>query len=336
MTSNKKIKKTIIILIIVFGIITAAVSVVAVYYNHALRDSELQKKASEQANVISSAGSAVEFMQFLDKENIEVDKEVYNKYKNAAEKMFDNLYEKNLEITSFGYLALLNSYFDLGHDDYIKSLFERFYSEKYHLLRENIDVSDSSVDERYILSFNIFPLITLNRAGFDLNEYGIEQELIDTFNKYIEKDFMNNEIVINRLESVFWYFVYTNNLDKIDYKRLRPYYFTDSFYDITDKNESLNDYFSDLRSVNFHLNIFDNDNSYQKETNEAYMELITDDDFGYFGNSDALTCIYHTVGYSFIDCINQNKNFVNKVNIWLDNVYDKEVKENGAVWLGEL
>ena len=334
---KKKSTKIIFIISVVFIVIAIAVTTFVICYKNAEYDAYLQKKSSVENGVIYSTGCTVELMQFLDKEGISIDESVRNKYKKLSIKIFDDIYEKNLNAYSMTYLALINSYFNLGKDEYIKSLFDRFYSEKYHLLRGKIDISDDEADNETILEDNSYWLIPLRRSGFDMSDYGIEEKLIKEYNKYIKQDFIGNEDTERKLSDIMMYFFYTDQIDKIDYIKMKSYYIDyNGFYDVSDKKESLGIYFDDVSSINCFLRLFNNDKSYSELTDKTYLELSSDEDFSFFGDASDFQVVLNTVGYSYIDCVNQNKYFTDNVNRWMDEVYENNIKEISKVWLGKL
>lgn len=352
----KKVTKIIISVVAAIFLILSTVAVVfTVEWNKIVQDTELHKKASEQGNILISTGKILSFMDFLDEQNIKVDEKVYNELKTASEKMFDNIYEKTLSCDALASLAFMNSYFSLGKDDYIKSLFDRFYSEKYHLLRYEIDTDDnfdtveidgSAYDEtdyvKDLVSYCSFPLIMLKKADFDFSEYKIEEELVKLYNdcadkyakKFSEDDFTTDDSDMSLLSDIKAYFIYTDGLDKINYKKLEPWFFDDED-DITDENESKYMNFFHLCSTSESFIQYKNDYSHVEKAEEAYLALKTDEDFDMISALD-LSVFVNVFSKSGIKRADTNKYFVQNCNRWVHEIYQKEIIEKCKDWLGEL
>lgn len=329
MSKEKSKKKIISAIAIPLALIILAVSIYTIMYQMMKYDADMQVRASEQNNVINYVGSTIEFMKFMEDEGIELDSDVKEKYRKVSEKIFDNIYEPGLWVYSLGDIAIMNSYFDLGKDEYIQSLFDKFYSEKYGALKDNIYDNDEYKENNPGLSQEMFVFITLKRANFDFSKYNIDEKYVEEFNIKAEK-----KKTFSEASDIYWYFVYTNNLDKIDYQKLRDYYIDD--LEDQDDEEYTCVYDNGIYKRNFHKIVFDNDYSLMDKVKNEYLSLDSDDDFGFYGTSDELTYIYHTVGYSYIDNIKGNKYLVENVNRWLDTVYKEQVKANSKAWLGEL
>ena len=115
-----------------------------------------EKNASEQNNVISDVGEAVDLMTFFKDCSMNVDDNIYKKYKNISEEIFDNIFEETLSSSSLGNLAVINSYFNLGKEEYIKDLFDKFYYEEYDGLK--VHIGDDEVPEFYMYMFTLVSL----------------------------------------------------------------------------------------------------------------------------------------------------------------------------------
>lgn len=318
-----KKKKVIRIFLIAF----AAIAIVAIIVITALaietkEKSERQKSASEQNNVISDVGEAVGFMTFLKDNSMDVDNNIYSKYKNISEKIFDNIFEETLSSSSLGNLAVINSYFNLGKEEYIKDLLNKFYYEEYNGLKSHI--GDDEVPEFYMY---MFTLINLKNSGIDLSEYNFDKKLADEFNKKIEKSGMNDD-----LNDIFWYFSYTDNINMIKYQKARDYF--SQYYEIDEKKENPN-YFSSVCTINYYRQLFDNDDSLKNKVNEVYMSLNSDDSFGFNGELGDLSIIAQTLKDSGIKEINKNKYLSDNADRWLEKVYNNAA-EKSTDWLKEV
>lgn len=224
-------KKVIRISLLTFAVLAiAAIIVITVLAIENKEKSERRKNASEQNNVISDVGEAVDLMTFFKDCSMNVDDNIYKKYKNISEEIFDNIFEETLSSSSLGNLAVINSYFNLGKEEYIKDLFDKFYYEEYDGLK--VHIGDDEVPEFYMY---MFTLVSLKNSGIDLSEYNFDKKLADEFNKKIEKSGMNSD-----LNDIFWYFSYTDNINMIKYQKARDYFLKS--YEIDEKKENP-DYF---------------------------------------------------------------------------------------------
>lgn len=172
-------KKVIRISLLTFAVLAiAAIIVITVLAIENKEKSERRKNASEQNNVISDVGEAVDLMTFFKDCSMNVDDNIYKKYKNISEEIFDNIFEETLSSSSLGNLAVINSYFNLGKEEYIKDLFDKFYYEEYDGLK--VHIGDDEVPEFYMY---MFTLVSLKNSGIDLSEYNFDKKLADEFNK---------------------------------------------------------------------------------------------------------------------------------------------------------
>ena len=252
-------KKVIRIFLLTFAVLAiAAIIVITVLAIENKEKSERRKNASEQNNVISDVGEAVDLMTFFKDCSMDVDDNIYKKYKNISEEIFDNIFEETLSSSSLGNLAVINSYFNLGKEEYIKDLFDKFYYEEYDGLK--VHIGDDEVPEFYMY---MFTLVSLKNSGIDLSEYNFDKKLADEFNKKIEKSGMNSD-----LNDIFWYFSYTDNINMIKYQKARDYFLKS--YEIDEKKENP-DYFSSVCTINYYRQLFDNDDSLKNKVNELYM-----------------------------------------------------------------
>lgn len=318
-----KKKKVIRIFLIAF----AAIAIVAIIVITALaietkEKSERQKSASEQNNVISDVGEAVGFMTFLKDHSMDVDDSIYSKYKNISEEIFDNIFEETLNSSSLGNLAVINSYFNLGKEEYIKDLLNKFYYEEYNGLKSHI--GDDEVPEFYMY---MFTLISLKNSGIDLSEYNFDKKLADEFNKKIEKSGMNDD-----LNDIFWYFSYTDNINMIKYQKARDYF--SQYYEIDEEKENPG-YFGSVCTINYYRQLFDNDDSLKNKVNEVYMSLNSDDSFGFNDELGDLSIITQRLKNSGIKEINKNKYLSDNADRWLEKVYNNAA-EKSTDWLKEV
>ena len=316
-------KKVIRIFLIAFAVLAiAAIIVITALAIENKEKSERQKSALEQNNVISDVGEAVDFMTFLKDYSIDVDDNIYKKYKNISEEIFDNIFEETLSSSSLGNLAVINSYFNLGKEEYIKDLFDKFYYEEYDGLK--VHIGDDEVPEFYMY---MFTLVSLKNSGIDLSEYNFDKKLSDEFNKKIEKSGMNED-----LNDIFWYFSYTDNINMIKYQKARDYF--SQYYEI-DEEKKNSDYFSSVCTINYYRQLFDNDDSLKNKVNEVYMSLNSDDSFGFNGELGDLSIIAQTLKDSGIKEINKNKYLSDNADRWLEKVYNNAA-EKSTDWLKEV
>ena len=316
-------KKVIRIFLLTFAVLAiAAIIVITVLAIENKEKSERRKNASEQNNVISDVGEAVDLMTFFKDCSMDVDDNIYKKYKNISEEIFDNIFEVTLSSSSLGNLAVINSYFNLGKEEYIKDLFDKFYYEEYDGLK--VHIGDDEVPEFYMY---MFTLVSLKNSGIDLSEYNFDKKLADEFNKKIEKSGMNSD-----LNDIFWYFSYTDNINMIKYQKARDYFLKS--YEIDEKKENP-DYFSSVCTINYYRQLFDNDDSLKNKVNELYMSLNSDESFGFKGELGDLSAITQTLKESGIKEINKNKYLSDNADKLLEKVYNNAA-EKSTDWLKEV
>ena len=278
----------------------------------------------------------------MDKNSVPVDKTYRENVRNQAEQFFENTTISKLGSSEIAMMICIDSIFEFGKSDVLFEEMNGRYNEKERLFDEYYGDSYSELDDDGALAMRIASTdamwISLNSFGLKNDEYDLPQLLADAFNANLDK-YDHNDIygkywtVSSELENIFYYFLDTGDIGRINYEKIWETLGADYVRDLFATNEN-SETFRQNNSANISGILTDTRARVQLGAaielpytpQKYYNSLDSAESFNYSDDSENNKNFEYNI---FVDLsqpsdlkLSENQYFVKNINQWLIENYN--------------
>lgn len=243
------------------------------------QESNLEMLLPEQSQYVCDAAKLVKVLQ---EKNILVDQEYIDELQKKEQFIIGSFetISSSLNIDTMGTILYLNEHYNNGMSEKILQHIDNYYIRKNKLFSmypiEEENYLEIKKDELENVQYTQMFLEALGDKKEIVSKYKLEEGLADWFNQNAGNT--SNEKVKSTLEEVFWYFYDNNELDMIEYEKVKNIIKSDvenaKKYVKEEKKANMTKALW-MQEIDCYLQLFEKDNSYQEKVTETFNQIQT-------------------------------------------------------------